>query len=54
MKHVNKYIALGMLSALTVLCSCSDSWLDKSPTGSASAGEVMVIRKHETGHQRHL
>lgn len=40
MKHVNKYIALGMLSALTVLCSCSDSWLDKSPTGSASAGEV--------------
>ena len=40
MKYINKYIALGILGAVTVLSSCSDTWLDKSPTGSASAGEV--------------
>ena len=33
-------MAMGVLGASLMLSSCSDSWLDKTPTGSASAGEV--------------
>ena len=40
MKHFTKYIAMGVLGASLMFSSCSDSWLDKTPTGSASAGEV--------------
>ena len=40
MKHIAKYMAMGVLGASLMLSSCSDSWLDKTPTGSASAGEV--------------
>ena len=40
MKHIAKYMAMGVLGASLMFSSCSDSWLDKTPTGSASAGEV--------------
>ena len=41
MKHyITKYMAIGMLGAILAFSSCSDSWLDKIPTGSSSASEV--------------
>ena len=41
MRHyITKYMAIGMLGAILAFSSCSDSWLDKIPTGSSSASEV--------------
>lgn len=41
MKHIIRYITMGLIVGSTLTFgSCSDSWLDKEPTGSASSGEV--------------
>ena len=41
MRHyITKYMTMGLLGAALAFSSCSDSWLDTVPTGSASAGEV--------------
>ena len=41
MRHyITKYMTMGLLGAALAFSSCSDSWLDTMPTGSASAGEV--------------
>lgn len=40
MKHITKYITWGALGLALTFSSCSDSWLDKSPTGSANADQM--------------
>lgn len=40
MKHLTKYLMIGLLGTALMFSSCSDSWLNKTPTGSVSADEI--------------